>query len=344
MAEFPAVERCEQCAFDAAHWTRLDAVRTIDHAPGFVAYATEHLPASLWNTRSRADCWSIAEYVVHLREVIELNHLGAELGQTDPGTTAPELGESRFDATPARHDPGQLLGALADQARSAAAFFGSLSPKAAPPEAGADEPEAPAGDWKNGIVVRGHYWTADHFVRHICHDLMHHLGDIADIRHDLGDAVGPLDGTVDRINVSDGGVPKRAVETVDIGARGLEGDRQKTRRHHGRPWQAVCLYSADVIEEFAAEGHPIGAGDTGENVTLRGVDWTLLRAGLVVRAGDVRLRLTAPAVPCNKNSRWFTDGDHMRMSHERHPGYSRWYASVLTAGALRAGDVISIGS
>src|SRR3954454_18332321 len=135
-------------------------------------------------------------------------------------------------------------------------------------------------------------------------------------------------GTVAGLHVSDGGVPKRSVERAVVGRRGLEGDRQATRRHHGRPWQAVCLWSAEVIDRLVADGHGLYPGAAGENVSVRGLPWTEVRAGVRLRLGTVLVETTPFALPCAKNAGWFADRDFNHMHHERGP-VSRIYASVL---------------
>lgn len=174
------------------------------------------------------------------------------------------------------------------------------------------------------------------------HQLWHRLGDL----YRLATAqVGPppaQQGSVQQINVSGGGVPKQPVPTVEVGWRGLVGDTQRARRHHGRPWQALCLWSGDVIEALVAEGHPVHPGAAGENLTVRGIDWGELRAGSTLELGAVRGRLSAPAVPCAKNNQWFVDGDSRRIDHDLHPGWSRWYASVLEPGLIATGDGVSV--
>jgi len=144
-------------------------------------------------------------------------------------------------------------------------------------------------------------------------------------------------GVVAGLFLSDGGVPKMAVDTVEIGYRGVIGDRQASRQHHGRPWQALCLWSADVVAGHAAVGHPITFGSAGENVSIRGVDWSAWRPGQRVRLGEVGATITAYAIPCTKNARWFADGDYERMSHER-PDGSRLYARVDRPGRVGVGD------
>lgn len=178
------------------------------------------------------------------------------------------------------------------------------------------------------------------------HHLMHGLVSIADLRRAAGDAVAPQRGVIAQINSSAGGVPKTPIDAADIGIRGVAGDVQGSRVHHGRPWQALCLWSSEVIDAFAAEGHPIAYGSCGENLTVSGLDWSTMRGGTIIDIGTgddaVRIQLSAPAVPCAQNKAFFTDGDFMLMDHDRHPGSSRWYASVLRPGSIASGAPVTV--
>jgi MOSC domain-containing protein YiiM len=146
-------------------------------------------------------------------------------------------------------------------------------------------------------------------------------------------------GTVAQLNTSDGGVPKQPVDAVDVDLTGVVGDRQAVRRHHGRPWQALCLWSADVIDDLAAEGHPIAPGRAGENVTIRGLPWADVRAGVRLQMGEVLADVSVFALPCTTNAGWFLGRDFNRMHHERGP-VSRVYASVRRGGRIATGDVV----
>jgi MOSC domain-containing protein YiiM len=150
-------------------------------------------------------------------------------------------------------------------------------------------------------------------------------------------------GVVAGLFLSDGGVPKTAVDSAEIGWRGLTGDRQASRQHHGRPWQAVCLWSADIVADLASRGHPIRPGSAGENISIRGLDWSMARPGARVTLGTAVLVLAAYAIPCSKNARWFTDGDYERMSHER-SDQSRLYARVVQPGRVSVGDELHLNA
>ena len=173
------------------------------------------------------------------------------------------------------------------------------------------------------------------------HALMHHLDRLAAERR-ATDPFEPMEGVVAALHASDGGVPKRAIDTAVVDAAGIVGDRQGNRQHHGRPWQALCLFSIDVIDDLVAEGHPIVPGSVGENVTIGGVDWSRLRGGLTIEIGEVRLRTSSPAAPCRKIGGSFADGDWNRIDHASRPDRARWYASVITGGPISAGDTVRI--
>ena len=148
-------------------------------------------------------------------------------------------------------------------------------------------------------------------------------------------------GTVAQLSVSDGGVPKSAVDSVDVGFGGVLGDRQAVRKHHGRPFQALCLWSAEVIEALQAQGHPVEPGATGENVTVTGIEWAALRPGARVLLGDVVCEISVWALPCRKIDRFFT-GRSDRIDHAHNPGWSRAYAWVLEPGAIAVGDEVLV--
>ena len=145
-----------------------------------------------------------------------------------------------------------------------------------------------------------------------------------------------------QLNVSGGGVPKLPVPEVTIEpVTGVAGDVQQEQKHHGRPWQALCLWSLEVIEALQAEGHPIAAGSAGENVTITGIPWDDVRPGVRLALGEsVVCEITAAAVPCKKQAQWFSDHDWMRIDDDRHPGWARMYAYVIEGGTLRPGDAV----
>ena len=152
-------------------------------------------------------------------------------------------------------------------------------------------------------------------------------------------------GRVHQISVSGGGVPKVAVPTAEVDLRGVVGDDHADTRHHGSPEQALCVWSLEVIEALRAEGHPIEPGFAGENITVVGLDWSLVVPGVTLHIGDsVVAPVTFPAAPCSKNAAWFVGRDFRRMSHDHHPGWARMYTAVDVGGSIRVGDPVRVVS
>lgn len=160
------------------------------------------------------------------------------------------------------------------------------------------------------------------------------------------DLVEPAAGSVAAVNLSRGGVPKLPVAEAEIGFAGVVGDSQKVRRHHGRPSQALCLWSLEVIEALAGEGHAVSPGAAGENLTLAGVDWAALRPGVRVVLGDGRdapvAEITGWTEPCTTIAHCFAERDFRRIDHTRRPGWSRAYAAVVRGGPVRAGAPVTV--
>jgi hypothetical protein len=93
------------------------------------------------------------------------------------------------------------------------------------------------------------------------HRLAHDLTAAGRIMHEYGGTPNAgATGVLESINASRGGVPKSPVLEAEVDRHGLRGDRQHNRRHHGRPWQALSLWSLDVIAMLRAEGHPVSPG------------------------------------------------------------------------------------
>ena len=144
-----------------------------------------------------------------------------------------------------------------------------------------------------------------------------------------------------QVNVSNGGVPKRAVGAAVVRRDGLEGDAVNHPKVHGGPERAVCLFPVELIRALQDEGHPIFPGAVGENLTVAGLDWSALEVGDEVAVGEeVVLQLASRVEPCNTIKAYFADGNFKRIKPDRAPGETRWYARVLREGTVRPGDEV----
>jgi MOSC domain-containing protein YiiM/ribosomal protein S18 acetylase RimI-like enzyme len=152
-----------------------------------------------------------------------------------------------------------------------------------------------------------------------------------------------VSGRVVQVNVSSGGVPKLPVGEAWVSTLGVAGDGHNDRTTHGGPHRAVCLFGIEAIERLQAEGHPVGPGGVGENLTTEGIEWSLLPVGTRARVGDkLLLELADTAGPCATQKPNFSDGRFSRISIDMHPSDARMYARVLEEGTVRTGDPIEL--
>jgi MOSC domain-containing protein YiiM len=319
-------ETCDACGFDSSRWNAQDTRTTIASLAVRWRLYLEGLPPALALVRPDDTTWSIAEYTDHVREVLWSMRFIVELARSEPGRDLGDVPTATFAPSVPEID---LARALADLDHETAALFDLAR-------------VIPVADWDSAVVVDGDEWSIGWTFRHAVHDVSHHLGDVGRIRRRLGDGTPHQVGWVTQINTSSGGVPKHPVADASVSWSGLDGDHQTARQHHGRPWQALSLWSAEVIAALQAEGHPIQAGNAGENLTVSGLDWSQLRPGTRLRVGEVVAEVSSYAIPCRKNAPWFADGAFDRMHHERHPGWSRLYASVLRPGRIAVGDDVEV--
>jgi len=146
-----------------------------------------------------------------------------------------------------------------------------------------------------------------------------------------------------QINISQGGVPKSPHPSAQATPLSLSGDLHNDTEHHGGPEKAISLYSLEIIQALRDEGHPIFPGSTGENLTILGLDWSLVDAGLRLALGNmVLIEVTRFATPCKTIRDSFVDQQFNRISWRTNPGWARAYARVLTPGAISVGDLVRI--
>jgi len=152
-------------------------------------------------------------------------------------------------------------------------------------------------------------------------------------------------GWIFQINTSNGGVPKLSRKLGEVTFNGLTGDNQANLDVHGGPERALCLYSLERILALQAEGHPIFPGSAGENLTLAGLDWSLVNPGTRLQLGaDVLVQVTRYTSPCNTISGSFLKNDYSRISQKVFPSWSRVYAQVLQPGTIQVSDAVRIST
>ena len=107
-----------------------------------------------------------------------------------------------------------------------------------------------------------------------------------------------MQGVIEQVSISGGGVPKHAVESGVIAGDGVAGDAHAHPKIHGGPDQAILLVAAEVLDELRSRGYALFAGALGENLTTRGIDFKKLGPGSRLRAGEALLEIRKPRKPC----------------------------------------------
>jgi MOSC domain-containing protein YiiM len=325
MAEPP--ETCPACRFDGAEYDVQDALGTLRALGPMWGQTVEGVADDALLARPAPDVWSAAEYTAHAADVTQA------MGRLLHGLLT--IDDLEVEAVPEGHAPDVTdgFGAALDRLTANLARLHDRARRVGDD----DDPQ-----WRRVALADGYEVDGAWVVRHAIHDASHHLSDIGRGLHRLGVGSPTQVGTVAQLNVSGGGVPKLPIESAEVGVRGLIGDTQAARVHHGRPLQALSLWSAEVIAALQAEGHPIAPGQAGENITISGIDWSTIRPGAQLRIGEVLAEVSAWATPCKKNAAWFVDRDFDRMNHDLHPGWSRAYAWVREPGRVATGDQVIV--
>lgn len=326
------IETCDECRFDGREYEGIDLGGTLRNLCELGALVVDGVDPEYWNRRPAPAKWSVGEYAFHCRAVVEVWAAAIELA-ADPDTRHVVEGSAPPDASaddPQRSvDVYEQLGLLHDAAMRMHEVVTRLD------DAGLSRT----------ITINGATSDVLGIALHTVHDVTHHYTDMGRVLAALGAGVRPQRGTVSWIGLGSGGVPNHPVDDATIRLRGLDGDRQATRRHHGRPWQAVCCWSRSRLDGLQAEGHPISEGSIGENLILDDVDWDSLRAGARMELGGgdgPLLEFTCWADPCTQIKGAFIDGEFTRVRHSAHPGWSRIYAKVLRDGDVRLGDTADV--
>jgi MOSC domain-containing protein YiiM len=167
---------------------------------------------------------------------------------------------------------------------------------------------------------------------------------------------GEMTGRIVQVNVSRGGIPKRAIAEGTLETRGFQGDSWAHPRIHGGARQAVLMIASEAIDELAARGYPVFAGALGENLTTSGLDRRMWRAGQRYRVGSASIELTKVRSPCGTLDLYGSAGGisiqdaiydlSVNRGDYRSEkwGLSGFYARVVGEGFVRTGDPVSLES
>src|SRR3984957_13484839 len=122
-----AIERCNECGYDADDWSDSSAVTAIEglHACWYEALAA--LTPGELPRRPIPSMWSIAEYADHVREVLFGMHFLLDTAVTTPGADLGEAPSSPFDSEPRRIEIKVALAGIESEATALRDRFTQLT-------------------------------------------------------------------------------------------------------------------------------------------------------------------------------------------------------------------------
>lgn len=126
-------------------------------------------------------------------------------------------------------------------------------------------------------------------------------------------------------------MPKQNVPEAELRADfGLVGDA-----HAGSGHRQVSLLTVESIDRFREKGVTVAPGDFAENVTVEGLNLSLLAVGSRLRIGTgPELEVTQFGKKCHGRCRIYEKVGDCVMPREG------VFARVITGGTIRVGDVV----
>jgi MOSC domain-containing protein YiiM len=130
------------------------------------------------------------------------------------------------------------------------------------------------------------------------------------------------------------GMKKTPVDMVKIRENhGVVGDAHADGATH----RQVSLLAIESIDKMRVKGFELQPGDFAENITTRGVDWTLLPVGTKIEVGKgVVLEMTQIGKECHAACAIRRQVGDCIMPREG------IFARVIRGGEVKAGDIIRI--
>ncbi len=145
----------------------------------------------------------------------------------------------------------------------------------------------------------------------------------------------PLEGTVKSLGIAVSKLsPMDQVDKIElITGQGIVGDRH-LRTDGTRSKRQILLLDIETLIEFG-----LSERDIKENITVQGIDFSLIKLGNIVRIGmDVVLEITGDCEPCSRM-------DELRSGLKNAiDGRRGMLAYVKSGGTISSGDSITVES
>lgn len=128
---------------------------------------------------------------------------------------------------------------------------------------------------------------------------------------------------------------------IDVTFLRVLGDEFDAAKIHGVREAVVYALASDFYADFAkAIDRPVEIGSFGENLTMSALNERKVMLGDEYEVGTVRLKVSAPRIPCNRLNFVFQN----QSTQETFVAFGRpgVYFEVLAEGKISAGDVLHL--
>ena len=131
-------------------------------------------------------------------------------------------------------------------------------------------------------------------------------------------------------------------ESLSLGKTDVNKDSVINRKHHGGVNKACFLFSADEYPFWKREYPDLDWdwGMFGENLTVKGLDESIIRIGDVFKVGSAMVQISQPREPCYKLGVRFEDQKILKKYILR--GRPGTYVRVLDEGEVKKGDTMNL--
>lgn len=131
-------------------------------------------------------------------------------------------------------------------------------------------------------------------------------------------------------------------EPLYLGKSDVGKDTVIDRKHHAGVNKACYLFSSDDYPFWKSEYSDLDWdwGMFGENLTIEGLDESILRIGDILNIGSAIVQVSQPREPCYKLGVRFSNQDILKKFIDR--GRPGTYVRVLEEGEVKKGDNINV--
>lgn len=131
-------------------------------------------------------------------------------------------------------------------------------------------------------------------------------------------------------------------EALYLGRTDVNKDSVIDRKHHGGINKACFLFSADEYPFWQKEFPELDWdwGMFGENLTVKGLDESIIRIGDIFQIGSATVQISQPREPCYKLGIRFNDQKILKKYIEH--GRPGTYGRVLEEGEVKKGDTMTL--